>query len=71
MSGPYHFVADAKTDDGKEVERFLIDNGHLGTLPSGNYRVASGTRVGPGTLGVLPAGVTYILDPVVGYILKR
>jgi hypothetical protein len=58
----YNWNKDGKTDDGKELTRFLGDGNKLATLASGSYSVQSGQHVGPGSLGVLPANHTYRLN---------
>lgn len=63
MSAPYHFARDGKTDDGNELRRFLVDDRQpIAALPTGTYRLLSGTVEGPGSLGVLSPGMTYILN---------
>jgi hypothetical protein len=59
----YNFSKDAKTDDGHEMQRFLRDGHTTKELTAGTYRLATTDVVAPGSLGVLPANVTYRLHP--------
>lgn len=68
MAGPYSFKKDGQSDDGREMTRFLNDGNRPNALASGKYRIASGTAVSPGSLGVLPQNAQIIpFDS--GYVL--